>query len=106
MGVVKWTSRTIDTTEEAWIYKIFSVKRGTPREPDTASRREEACLLNPCNVAAQLITSQPVTVDLTMTFISQSDVLAQVGSRENSSHHPLCTAHSNTFCATPNSCKK
>ena len=27
--------------------------RGTPREFDTASRREEACLLNLCNVVAQ-----------------------------------------------------
>ena len=41
--MVKWQSRVIDATEQAWIYKFFSVKRGTPREPDTASRREEAC---------------------------------------------------------------
>ena len=33
--------------------KIFSVQRGTPRESDTASRREEACLLNLCNVVAE-----------------------------------------------------
>ena len=39
----------------------FSVQRGTPRESDTASRREEACLVNPCNVVAQLVTSRPVT---------------------------------------------
>ena len=77
---------------------FFSVQRGTPRESDTASRREEACLLNPCNVVAQLVTSQPVTVDATVTFFSHSDVLGRVGSRENSSHHPLCTAHLKTFC--------
>ena len=53
----------------------FSVKRRAPRETDTASRREEACLLNPCNVVAQLVTSQPVTVDTTVTFFSHSDVL-------------------------------
>ena len=59
MGMVKWTSRTVDTTEQ----------------PDTASRREEVCLLNSCDVAAQLLTSQPIKEDLTMTFISHSDVL-------------------------------
>ena len=55
--------------------EIFSVQRGTPRESDTASRREEACLLNPCSVVAQLVTSQPVTVDLTLTCFSHTDVL-------------------------------
>ena len=49
--------------------EIFSVQRGTPRESDTASRREEACLLNPCNVVAQLVTSQPDAADTTMTFM-------------------------------------
>ena len=44
------------------------MQRGAPRESDTASRREEACLLNPCNVVVQLVTSQPITVDTTMTF--------------------------------------
>ena len=53
----------------------FSVQRGTPRESDTASRREEACLFKPCNVVALLVTSQPVTVDTTVTFFSHSDVL-------------------------------
>ena len=33
--------------------KLFSVQQGTPRESDTASRREEACLWNLCNVVAQ-----------------------------------------------------
>ena len=33
------------------------------------SRREEACLLNPCIVVAQLVTSQPDAVDTTMTFM-------------------------------------
>ena len=31
-------------------------------------------LLNPCNVVAQLVTSQPVTEDMTKTFFSHSDV--------------------------------
>ena len=35
----------------------------------------EKCLLNPCNVVAQLVTSQPVTVDTTLPFISHTDVL-------------------------------
>ena len=55
--------------------EFFSVQRGTPRESDTASRREEACLLNPCDVVAQLATSQPATADTTVTFFSHSDVL-------------------------------
>ena len=46
----------------------FSVQRGTPRESDTASRREDACLLNPCDVVAQLVTSQPVTADIPLTL--------------------------------------
>ena len=29
----------------------------------------EVCLLNPCNVVAQLVTSQLVAVDTTMTFM-------------------------------------
>ena len=33
------------------------MQRGTLRESDTASRREEACLLNPFNVVAQLVTT-------------------------------------------------
>ena len=57
------------------IFEIFSVQRGTPRESDTGLRREEACLLNLCNVVAQLVTSQPVTVDTTVTFFPHSDVL-------------------------------
>ena len=55
--------------------KFFSVQRGTPRESDTASRREEACLLNPCYGVAQLVTLQLVTVDTAVTFFSHSDVL-------------------------------
>ena len=51
------------------------MQRGTPRESDTASRREEACLLNPCNVVAQLVTSQSATVDFTLTCFSYTDVL-------------------------------
>ena len=58
-------------------------------------------LVKPCNVVAQLVTSQPETEDTTVTFFSHSDVL---GSRENSSHHPLCTAHLNTFCVHSHSC--
>ena len=57
------------------IVKKISVQRGTPRESDTASRREEACLLIPCNVVPQLVTSQPVTADLTLTCFSHTDVL-------------------------------
>ena len=34
------------------------------------------CLLNHCNVVAQLVTSQPVTVDTTVTFIPFTDVLS------------------------------
>ena len=54
---------------ERGFLEIFSVQRGTPRESDTASRREEACLLNLCYVVAQLDTSQPVAVDTTTTHV-------------------------------------
>ena len=66
--------------------KIFSVQRGTPRESDTASRLEEACLLNSCYVVAQFHTSLH-----TQTSWAKSD------QRENNSHpwaqrflHPFC----------------
>ena len=35
----------------------------------------QTCLLNPCNVVALLVTSQPVAVDTTVTFFSHSHVL-------------------------------
>ena len=38
-GRVEWSMQL----SKLRFYKFFSVKRGTPREPDTASRREEAC---------------------------------------------------------------
>ena len=50
--------------------RFFSAQRGTLRESDTALRREEVCLLNPRNVVWQKVTSQPVTVDTTVTFFS------------------------------------
>ena len=77
------------------------MQRGTPRESDTASRRE---LVEPVYLVAQLVTSQPVTVDTTVTFFSHSDVLGPSrNTRENSSHHPLCTAHMNTVCVVSHS---
>ena len=44
--------------------------------------REEACLLNPCNVVAQLVTSEFVTVDTTVIFFSHSDVLDPASDHE------------------------
>ena len=46
------------------------------------AREKGLCLLNPCNVVAQLVTSLLVTGDLTLTCFSPTDVLGQVGSRE------------------------
>ena len=98
------------------------MQRGTPRESDTALRREKACLLNPCNVVAQLVTSQPATVDLTLTCFSYTDVLGPsrivrkqlASSTVHSAHlHVLrgfpflhgiqCTAHIYTFCVVSHS---
>ena len=76
-----------------------SVKTGKLVVCNRQRMRKRECLLNLCDVVAQLVTSQPVTVDTTVTFFSNSDV----GSRENSSHHPLCTAHLNTFCVVSHS---
>ena len=52
---VWWIGRVERSTHVSMsrFLKFSSVQRGTPRESDTASRREEACLLNPCNVVAQ-----------------------------------------------------
>ena len=54
------------TVSKRGIFENFSLQRGTPRESDTASRREDA----------QLVTSQLVKVDTTVTFISFTDVLS------------------------------
>ena len=67
--VERWTHvRSVD-------FGKYSVQRGTPLESDTASRREEACLLNTCYVVAQMVTSQRDTADTTVTFFSYTDVL-------------------------------
>ena len=50
-GLDESNDRHTRASEEFLLF--FSVQRGTPRESDTASRREEACLLNHCNVVAQ-----------------------------------------------------
>ena len=86
------TSTTPNHVSKRRFLEIFSVQRGTPRESDTASRREEACLLNPCNVVAQWVTSQPVTVDLTLTCFSHSDVLGP--SRTSRKQLASSTVHS------------
>ena len=49
IGRVKWSTHV----SKSRFLETFSMQRGTPRESDTASRREEACLLNPCDVVAQ-----------------------------------------------------
>ena len=74
------------------------MKRGTPLEPDTAWRREEACKLNPCVVVAQLLTSQLATVVLTMTDITHLDVLRP--SRITRKEPEIHVVH-NAFVAPP-----
>ena len=53
-------------------------KRKREKEKKRKSKKEK-WLLNPCGVVAQLFTSQPVTVDTTVTFISYTDVLNAPG---------------------------
>ena len=62
------------------------------------------CLLNLCNVVAQLVTSQPVTVDTTVTFFSHSDVLGP--SRITRKQLASSIVHSalDTFCVVSHSC--
>ena len=63
----------------------------------------EECLLNPCNVVAQLVSSQPVTVDLTLTCFSYTDVLGPSRiSRKQLAHSALRTLH--PFCVVSHSC--
>ena len=52
---VLWIGRVERSTHvsKRRFFGVFSVQRGTPRESDTASRPEEVCMLNPCNVVAQ-----------------------------------------------------
>ena len=79
---VWWTERVERSThvsKRRFVLEIFSLLRGTHRESDTASRCEEACLLNLCNVVAQWSHQQPGTENMTLllcvTFISYTDVL-------------------------------
>ena len=64
------------------------------------------CVLDPRNVVARLVTSQPVTIYTTVTFFSHSDALApsRIKKKKKRSHHPLRTAHLNTFCVVSHSC--
>ena len=55
--------------------KPKQAKTSQPSQPTNQPTNQQTCLLNPCNVVAQLVTSQPVTVDTTVTFFSHSDVL-------------------------------
>ena len=70
--------------------KFFSVQRGTPRESDTASRREEARSLNPCNVVAQW-SHHSSSHDSDILLCTQTS-WAQVGSH-GKQFSSLCTAH-------------
>ena len=85
--------------------KFFSVQRGTPRESDTASRREEACLLNLCYVVAQKVTSQPDTVDMTVTFLSSHRLLELKSDPRENNSHPCAQRTLHLFCVVSHSCK-
>ena len=74
MSSVKTDVNPIDIGTKALGRERFHRLR-SPRESDTASRREEACLLNLCNVVVQQVTSQPDAVDTTLTCFSHLDVL-------------------------------
>ena len=78
--------------------KIFSVQRGTPRESDTAARLEEACLLNLCDVVVQWVTSQPDTVDMTVTFLSSHRRLGPKSDRRENNSHPCAQRTLHPFC--------
>ena len=69
------------------------MQRETPRESDTTSRREEACLLNLCYVVAQQVTSQPDTVDMTVTYFSAHRRLELKSDPRRKQFSSLCTAH-------------
>ena len=51
------------------------------------------CLLNPCTVVAQLVTSQLDTVDMTVTFLSSDRRLELKSDPREKQFSSLCTAH-------------
>ena len=85
--------------------KFFSVQRGTPRESDTASRREEACLLNLCNVVAQLWSHHSlVQYDMTVTYFSAHRRLELKSDRMENNSHPCAQRTLHPFCVVSHSC--
>ena len=74
-------------------------KAKTSQNKPTKPTNQQTCLLNPCNVVAQLVTSRPVAVDTTVTFFSHADVLDPSRiTRKWLTSSTSCTAHLNTFC--------
>ena len=67
-------------------------------------KQNKNCLLNPCNVVAQLVTSQPDAVDTTMTFMWYTDVMGP--SRISWNQHVSSSAQRTfyTFCVVSHSC--
>ena len=78
------------------MYVFLNIFPEAQVEAYTASRREEACLLNACNVVARQVTSELVTVDLKLTCFS--GVLGP--SRYRNTNYPLCTVHTCTRFAS------
>ena len=103
---VWWIGRVERSTHvsKRGFLEIFSVQRETPRESDTASRREEACLLNLCYVVAQLVTSHLVAVDMTRTCFSGTDVLGPSRIREKNNSHPCAQRTFHPFCVVSHCC--
>ena len=62
--MVQWWRVTVEISGyELSMREFLKIFWGTPRESDTASRREEACLLNPCKCCCT-VWSQPGTTDI------------------------------------------
>ena len=51
-----------------------------------------------------MVTSQPVTEDLTLTCFSAHRLLVPKSDRRENNSHPLCTEHLHPFCVVSHSC--
>ena len=102
----KFSRMRVENWKDLWLQPCRAAKDKRSSRKWLQNRtvhQRRICLLNPCNVVAQLVSSQPVTVDTTVTFFSHSDVLGSSRITRKNSHHPLCTAHLSTFCVVSHS---
>ena len=76
----------------------------TQKHKNTKTQKHKNCLLNSCNDVAQLVTSQPCTVDMTLTSFSSHRRLELKSDRIENNSHPCAQRTLHPFCVVSHSC--